>query len=265
MPEPKADALERLLEVMADLRHPDTGCPWDLEQDFESIAPHTIEEAYEVADAIARGDVSDGLRDELGDLLLQVVYHAQIARERGLFEFDDVARSIVDKLIRRHPHVFGDAPSPETETGRRASWEAIKARERSDRGEAENDPFAGVPLALPALRRAAKLLSRVENSPEWAARGEDPLAREARDAGGEALGGLEKKLTPGGNLFSHRGDPAHAAHRPSAESRAHDGRGEALGALLFALVALGREWGIDSEAALRRFNRAFEDRVRGGV
>src|SRR5215510_15080265 len=141
---------------MRKLRSPDGGCPWDLEQTFESIAPYTIEEAYEVDDAIRREDW-DGLRDELGDLLLQVVFHAQMGREAGHFDFDDVVAAICDKLERRHPHVFGDAVIESAEAQTHA-WERQKADERAARGEIS--AMDGVPLALPALLRARKLLSR---------------------------------------------------------------------------------------------------------
>jgi tetrapyrrole methylase family protein/MazG family protein/ATP diphosphatase len=154
-------AIDRLLEIMAKLRDPDGGCPWDLEQDFASIAPYTLEEAYEVDDAIRRGDMK-GLRGELGDLLLQVVFHARMAEEAGEFAFDDVVEAICEKLVRRHPHVFGDAvvrdAAEQTE-----SWEAIKAAERAEEGRPA-DPFADVPLALPALARAAKLQRRAQRA-----------------------------------------------------------------------------------------------------
>src|SRR5262249_42165494 len=139
--------IERLLDIMAKLRDPEGGCPWDLEQSFATIAPYTIEEAYEVDDAIRRQDW-DGLRDELGDLLLQVVFHAQMAREIGRFDFADVARAIGDKLVRRHPHVFGDAVI-ETADAQTHAWEKQKADERAARGE--TSAMDGVPLALPAL------------------------------------------------------------------------------------------------------------------
>jgi len=147
--------LETLLELMAKLRSPDGGCPWDLEQTFETIAPYTIEEAYEVDDAIRRKDWSD-LRDELGDLLLQVVFHAQIARESGLFAFDDVVETLSEKLVRRHPHVFGDASADDADEVLRA-WEEHKRAERIARGA---DPHGAVPLGLPSLLRAAKLAKR---------------------------------------------------------------------------------------------------------
>src|SRR5687767_11273798 len=146
-------AIERLLAIMARLRDPARGCPWDLKQDFASIAPHTIEEAYEVADAIERGDVA-ALRDELGDLLFQVAFHARLASERGAFAFDDVVDAICDKLTRRHPHVFADAVVAGAAEQTQA-WERMKREERAARGEA--GALADVPLALPALSRARKL------------------------------------------------------------------------------------------------------------
>jgi nucleoside triphosphate diphosphatase len=146
----------RLLEIMARLRDPQGGCPWDLEQDFASIAPYTIEEAYEVDDAIRRGDLA-GLRDELGDLLLQVVFHAQMAREAGHFDFGGVVDAVCDKLVRRHPHVFGDASIADARAQTDA-WERHKAAERAAKGE--HSAMDGVPLGLPALMRARKLLSR---------------------------------------------------------------------------------------------------------
>src|SRR4051812_10343805 len=149
---PSARPIDRLLQIMARLRDPERGCPWDLEQDFGTIAPYTIEEAYEVADACARDDMP-ALKDELGDLLLQVVFHARMAEERGSFAFGDVADAISDKMERRHPHVFGDRALDE------GSWELIKAEERAAKAE---DPSAlgGVALALPALMRAEKLQKR---------------------------------------------------------------------------------------------------------
>src|ERR1700740_1983185 len=152
--------IARLIEIMAALRAPGTGCPWDLEQDFATIAPYTLEEAYEVADAIARGDLGD-LRDELGDLLLQVVFHARMAQEQGAFDFGDVVQAITEKLLRRHPHVFGDAGALKVEAVNEL-WERIKAQEKAAQAEngrarAEAGVLAGVPVALPALTRALKL------------------------------------------------------------------------------------------------------------
>jgi MazG family protein len=150
----------RLLEIMARLRDPKGGCPWDREQDFASIAPYTIEEAYEVDDAIRRGDLP-ALRDELGDLLLQVVFHAQLAREAGHFDFGDVVDAVCEKLVRRHPHVFGDA-TVESAQAQTAAWERHKAAERAAKGE--HSAMDGVPLALPALMRARKLVSRARRA-----------------------------------------------------------------------------------------------------
>src|SRR6201996_1047918 len=153
--------LDRLLEVMARLRDLECGCPWDLEQDFATIAPYTIEEAYEVADAIARGDMA-ALKDELGDLLFQVVFHARMAEERSLFAFEDVAAAIAEKMERRHPHVFGDAeitPRIENTAAQNEAWEAHKARERAATGNATS-VLDGIALAYPALLRAAKVSKR---------------------------------------------------------------------------------------------------------
>jgi len=150
--------MDRLLAIMAKLRDPAGGCPWDLEQDFASIAPYTLEEAYEVDEAIRRGDMKE-LRGELGDLLLQVVFHARMAEEAGHFGFDDVAAGICEKLVRRHPHVFGGEAEIRTAEEQTRSWEAIKAAERAEGGRGA-DPLDDVPLALPALARAAKLQRR---------------------------------------------------------------------------------------------------------
>jgi len=154
--------LERLVAIMARLRDPDGGCPWDLAQDFASIAPYTLEEAYEVDDAIRRGDL-EGLRDELGDLLLQVAFHARMAEEAGHFAIADVVDAICEKMERRHPHVFGDAIVGSADEQTR-SWEAIKQAERASRGGTAEDALAEVPLALPALARAAKLQRRAERA-----------------------------------------------------------------------------------------------------
>ncbi len=158
--------IQSLLEIMARLRDPERGCPWDRAQDLASISPHTIEEAYEVDDAIARGD-REALRDELGDLLFQVVFQARLAEEEGAFDFGQVVQAIVDKLVRRHPHIFDDAEVPRTVEAQRASWEAIKASERAARrarsgDQAPEDPFEGIPLHLPALARSAKIEGRIE-------------------------------------------------------------------------------------------------------
>jgi MazG family protein len=173
-------SVDRLVEIMAKLRDPNGGCPWDLEQDFASIAPYTLEEAYEVDDAIRRGDMK-GLADELGDLLLQVVFHARMAEEAGHFRFEDVAAGICEKLVRRHPHVFGDAKVA-TSAEQTESWERIKAAERAGSGAAA-DPLSDVPLALPALARAAKLQRRAARAGLATAEGEAPDALDATALG----------------------------------------------------------------------------------
>ncbi len=217
---------------MARLRDPQSGCPWDREQDWASIAPHTIEEAYELADAIARGS-ADAVRDELGDVLFQVVFQSRIAEERGLFDFDAVATAIADKLERRHPHVFADA-SIENAAAQTQAWEQHKRAERAARGEGTG-VLDGVTLGLPALTRATKLGSRAAKVGfDWA----------------DAAGVLEKVREELGELQVEvdRGDRV----------RAH----EELGDLLFALAQAGRHLGVDAEAALRAANAKFERRFR---
>ncbi|MDX1500031.1 MAG: nucleoside triphosphate pyrophosphohydrolase [Woeseiaceae bacterium] len=223
--------LEKLLEIMARLRDPQQGCPWDVDQDFASIAPYTIEEAYEVADAIARDDMP-GLRDELGDLLLQVVFHARMAEEAGHFDFEAVAGSIAAKLLRRHPHVFGD--SEERAAGQaKGDWERIKAAERQDGDDAS--ALAGVARALPALKRAEKLGKRAAGVGfDWDSRqGVRDKIREELDELGVAAG---------------ERDPARIE--------------EELGDLLFAVVNLARHLDVDPERALDTANRKFEARFR---
>jgi ATP diphosphatase len=218
-------ALGRLLEIMSQLRDPVTGCPWDLAQDFASIAPYTIEEAYEVADACARNDLTS-LKDELGDLLLQVVFHARIAEDLGAFTFADVATSIADKMERRHPHVFGN-------TGQTAAdnqWEEIKAEERAS--TPDKSALAGVALALPALMRAEKIQKR-------AAR----VGFDWPDAKG-----------PHAKILEELDEVA------CAESKSQ--REDEIGDLLFAVVNLARHLKIDSEVALRRASAKFERRFR---
>ena len=213
------------------LRDPDGGCPWDLEQDFRSIAPYTVEEAHEVADAIERGDM-DHLRDELGDLLFQVVFHARMAREIGAFDFDDVAAAVADKLIRRHPHVFGDAEerSAEAQTER---WEQIKARERAEAGM--TSAVDGVSGGLPPLRRAAKLQTRAARVGfDWP--DSAPVLAKIR----EEVEELERELDSGD------------ADRIEDE----------LGDVLFAVANLARKAELDADAALRRTNLKFERRFR---
>ena len=228
--------IQRLIEIMTALRTPRTGCPWDLEQDFASIAPYTIEEAYEVADAIERRDFND-LRDELGDLLLQVVFHARMAEEESRFDFGDVVEAITTKLIRRHPHVFGDARdlSPQAV---KALWSEIKDAEKRQRAAAGHAPesagaLAGVPSNLPALTRALKLQQKAGRVGfDW----------------NNALAVIEKLREEIDEVEAEiaAGDKAGAA--------------EEVGDLLFALANLSRHLEVDPEAALRGANAKFERR-----
>ena len=216
--------LERLVEIMRRLRDPVSGCEWDTVQTFETIAPYTIEEAYEVADAIARKDM-DALADELGDLQLQVVFHARMAEEAGLFTLEDVLERISDKMERRHPHIFGDA-----QQGGHYLWEIIKAEERAS--NPDKSALAGVALALPALERAAKLQRRAARVGfDW------PDVSGPRAKIDEELAELD------------------------AETE-HDRKLDELGDLLFAVVNLARHLNIEPEAALREANRKFEQRFR---
>ena len=236
---PDAAGIDRLLDVMARLRDPNGGCPWDLEQSFETIAPYTIEEAYEVAEAIRQDDRA-ALRDELGDLLLQVVFHAQMAREDGSFDFDEVARGIADKMIRRHPHVFGsDETAARMSTpGQKRAWEAQKAAERAAKAEAAGrrpSVLDDVALALPALLRAEKLQKRAARVGfDW------PSAEPVFDKVLEEVTELRE---------------ATAAADPAAVA-------EELGDLLFACVNLGRHLGVEPEAALRAANAKFTARFQ---
>ena len=222
--------MDRLVAIMRRLRDPETGCPWDIEQDFATIAPYTIEEAYEVADAIARADWDD-LRAELGDLLLQVVFHAQIARDRGLFDLDDIARAISDKMVARHPHVFGNESRDKTADQQTRDWEAVKAAERAAR--AETGTLDGVALGLPALMRAVKLQKRAARVGfDWPDSGEvlAKIVEEAREL-----------------------QEAHASGNA-------DHAEEELGDLLFVMANLARHMKIDPEAALRGANAKFTRR-----
>ncbi|QKV18164.1 nucleoside triphosphate pyrophosphohydrolase [Oricola thermophila] len=244
--EPSRD-ISRLLEIMARLRDPETGCPWDVEQTFETIVPYTIEEAYEVADAIERGDMVD-LPDELGDLLLQVVFHARMAEEAGHFDFGDVVEAITKKMIRRHPHVFGD----ESVRGRKLAkgmWEKIKAEEKAEKaaryaaarkaaGQSEGEPpslLDDVPRALPALIRAIKLQRKAARVGfDW-------------DTAPPILDKIEEEI---GEL------------REVMESGEQDKVREEYGDLLFALVNLGRHLDVEPEAALEAANLKFFTRFR---
>ncbi|NLO80356.1 MAG: nucleoside triphosphate pyrophosphohydrolase [Xanthomonadaceae bacterium] len=225
----------RLREIMRQLRDPKRGCPWDLQQDFRTIAPYTIEEAYEVADAIERQDLS-ALKEELGDLLFQVVFHAQMAQEQGAFDFDDVASAVAEKLLRRHPHVFGDVVIDDAETQTR-SWEAIKAQERRQQANGQSvSVLDGIGLALPGLTRAVKLQRRAAQVGfDWD--DVEPVFAKLD----EEIQELREELANGAD-----------AERLEAE----------LGDLLFVVANLARHLGIDPEAALRRANASFERRFR---
>ncbi len=227
----------RLLRIMARLRDPGRGCPWDLAQDFSTIAPYTIEEAYEVADAVDRGDLDD-LRGELGDLLLQVVFHAQMASEQGAFGFGEVVASICDKLERRHPHVFGEA-SVDDAAAVSANWEAIKRREREAAGEQDRSALAGIARGLPEWQRAVKLQSRAARTGfDWP----DPTPVLAKAA--EELQEVREAF----------------ARLPQTGDRAE--LEEELGDLLFVVANLARHAKVDPGTALRRANLKFERRFR---
>ncbi|WP_157056547.1 nucleoside triphosphate pyrophosphohydrolase [Pseudorhodobacter aquimaris] len=219
--------LPRLLEIMARLRDPDTGCPWDIEQDFATIAPYTIEEAYEVADAITR-EAWDELEGELGDLLLQTVYHAQMGEEAGLFSFDSVTAAICDKMIARHPHVFGDTARDKTPEQQTTDWEAIKAAERGPAGVLD-----GVALGLPALTRAVKLQNRAARVGfDWPS----------------TTGVLDKILEESRELVEAR------------DTMGSQEQAEEFGDLMFVMANLARHLDIDPEAALRAANQKFTRR-----
>jgi MazG family protein len=231
-PRSKKHDLDDLLSVMVRLRDPETGCPWDVKQTFASIAPYTIEEAYEVADAIARHDV-DGLKDELGDLLLQVVYHARMAQERSQFEFADVVDAITRKMIRRHPHVFVD-PSLKDEFLSNDLWERIKAEEKAERGQGDGSLLEDVPVGMPGLTRAVKLQKRAAKVGfDWP--NLEPVLAKAE----EEIVELKAAIAEGDDETSKE----HVA--------------EEFGDLLFVMANLARHLGVDPEAALRGANAKF--------
>ena len=232
--------IDDLLRIMAALRDPEDGCPWDLQQDFSSIAPYTIEEAYEVADAIDRGDMVD-LKDELGDLLFQVVFHAQMAKEAGAFDFDDVGEAICDKMTRRHPHVFAGAGigSAETQT---AAWEVLKQAERMEKNSGDDSALAGIAPGLPEWQRAVKLQSRAARTGfDWP--DHRPVIAKLR----EELDELEAEFEARDSM-------------PDAGARAR--LREELGDVLFVAANLARHAKVDPGDALRAANRKFEARFR---
>lgn len=229
----KTHGIDQLLAIMARLRDPETGCPWDIEQTFRTIAPHTIEEAHEVAEAIECDDMAE-LRDELGDLLFQVVFHARMAEEQGAFDFADVVDAINDKMLRRHPHVFGDEHIPDAEA-QTINWEKIKAAERAAKGQTDSSALAGVSRGLGALKRAVKLQKRAARVGfDWPTF--EPIfakLEEEADELREAMAG---------------------------DDRAHVE--EELGDLFFVLTNLARKLDLDPGMALRGSNRKFEERFR---
>jgi ATP diphosphatase len=234
-------AIARLLEIMARLRDPDGGCPWDVQQDFASIAPYTIEEAYEVADAIGRGDLGD-LREELGDLLLQVVFHARMAEERGAFAFADVVAAINDKMLRRHPHVFAGATVADAEAQTR-EWEEHKRREREAAGFEDSSALAGIARGLPEWQRAVKLQRRAARVGfDW------PSHAPVIDKLHEEIDEVRVEFD------ALAADPGDAAARDRLEDE--------LGDLLFVAANLTRHAKVDFGSALRRANAKFERRFR---
>lgn len=235
-PIPSTD-LEGLLELMARLRSPDGGCPWDLEQTFDTIAPHTIEEAYEVADAIEQGDMAH-LKDELGDLLFQVVFYAQMAKEQGDFDFHDIATAITQKMIRRHPHVFGDQSGIDSADAQTANWEALKEQERKTKAESVEERHGvldDVSHGYPALMRASKLQKRAARVGfDW------PSALPVFEKIHEEVDEVKAEIESG--------------DKAALEAE--------LGDLLFACVNLARKLDVDPETALRSSNAKFEKRFK---
>ena len=225
--------ITQLLAIMARLRDPETGCPWDIKQDFDSIAPYTIEEAFEVAEAIAQRDYPE-LKEELGDLLLQVVFHSQIAREQGLFDFNEVVQVLCDKMVRRHPHVFGESDAAD-EQEVKVNWEQIKQQERARKGKTHQSALDGVPAGLPALQRASKVQKKAARVGfDW------PETGPVREQVNLELAELDEAL--------HRG------HQADIEDE--------LGDVIFTLVNLSRHLKIDPEQALRKATAKFETRFR---
>ena len=233
-----SSGIVRLVDIMERLRDPKTGCPWDVEQTFASIAPHTIEEAYEVADAIDAGDM-DALKDELGDLLFQVIFYAQMAKEQDVFNLEDIAQSISDKMIRRHPHVFGDnGPEINTAHQQTENWEKVKESERAGKatGNAAQSALDGVTRALPALLRAIKLQKRAARVGfDW------PDAEPVFQKFDEELAEIRHEIAVG-------------------DQKALENE---VGDLLFTCVNLARKLGVDAETSLRHANQRFEARFRG--
>lgn len=235
MSESSEAPINELLAIMASLRDPRAGCPWDMKQTFETIVPYTVEEAFEVAEAVARRDYPE-LREELGDLLLQVVFHSQMAREQGLFDFNQVVAVLNEKLVRRHPHVFGDDPAAD-EQAVKENWEAIKQRERAAKGREHGSAVDGVPAGLPALQRALKLQKKASKVGfDWRER----AAERVRAHSELELRELDQALAGGDQ----------------------DAIEDEFGDVLFTLVNLARHLKLDPDLALRRASEKFERRFR---
>ncbi|HNV78131.1 MAG TPA: nucleoside triphosphate pyrophosphohydrolase [Thermomonas sp.] len=234
--------VESLLAIMAKLRDPDGGCPWDLAQDFSTIAPYTIEEAYEVADAIDRNDLVD-LKDELGDLLLQVVFHAQMAKEQGAFEFADVVAAICDKMTRRHPHVFAEEARKDDADAQLRHWEDLKRAERAAKGDADASALAGISRGLPEWQRAVKLQHKAAKVGfDWP--GPEPVLEKLHE-----------------EIEEVRVEFAAVAASPD-DAAARDRLEDELGDILFVCANLARHAKVDMGSALRRANLKFERRFR---
>ena len=226
-------SMQHLLELMEQLRHPQTGCEWDLKQDFHSLTTHTIEEAYEVVDAIQRNNIDD-LRDELGDLLLQVVFYSQIAREDGLFDFDAVVTGLSDKLIRRHPYIFGDAENS-TQQEREQAWEKVKTAEHNAKSADHSSRLDGIARNLPALIQASKIQQRAANAGfDWTE--VEPVIAKIQEELQEV--------------------------KEARDEADQDSIEDEIGDLLFAVVNLARHTHVDAETALRRASRKFTQRFQ---
>ncbi len=235
-PPPTGRGIDRLLAIMARLRAPEGGCPWDIEQSFATIAPYTIEEAYEVADAIEKQDMA-ALKDELGDLLFQVVFHGRMGEEAGYFDFDAIAAGCADKMVRRHPHIFGDRDDVKTASDQTVAWEAMKAAERAAKGSANKSALDGVAIGLPALTRALKIQARAARVGfDWT------TAPPILDKIAEELDEVRAEIEA-------------AAPRDRLEDE--------VGDLLFAVTNLARRLELDPELALRRATAKFERRFHG--
>jgi ATP diphosphatase len=229
--------INELLDIMARLRNPQGGCPWDLEQDFSTIAPYTIEEAYEVADAVDRNDMDD-LKDELGDLLLQVVFHAQMAKEQGAFDFSDVVQAICDKMVRRHPHVFGEAQASDADAVL-DNWNRIKRNEREAKGDTDTSALAGIARGMPEWQRAVKLQSRAAKTGfDWP--GPAPV-----------IAKLQEEI-----------EEVHAEFAKGDVDANRERLQDEIGDLLFVCANLARHAKVDVGAALRYANHKFERRFR---